>query len=418
MNSVVVGGVMVVAAVLAAGCSKEPAAGAGSAASGALAASASGRGGPGAAVSVTSVRAQRRDVDVTLEATGTVTALNSVDIRPQVSSVITQVAIREGQFVKAGQLLFTLDSRTDEASLARARAQLAKDEAGLADAQRQLSRSKELLAQNFISQVAVDGNQTLVDTQQSAVVASRAVIGSAQVVLSYSRIVAPAAGRAGAINVFAGTTVQPGGTALVTVTQIDPIGVAFSVPQRNLNDVLRTMRAGGGSVSVALPDQRGGAVGRLLFVDNVVDPNSGTVRVKARFDNREERLWPGAFVTVQLAVNTLKDATVVPQATVIQGPRGAIVYVIDAQNKAQARPVEVVYAAGLDAVVSGVQPGERVVLDGRQNLRAGVAVAERPASAAGDGGRSRAGAAAAGASAAGTGRAVSMAAGASAGAAP
>jgi RND family efflux transporter MFP subunit len=418
MNSVVVGGVMVVAAVLAAGCSKEPAAGAGSAASGALAASASGRGGPGAAVSVTSVRAQRRDVDVTLDATGTVTALNNVDIRPQVSSVITQVAIREGQFVKAGQLLFTLDSRTDEASLARARAQLAKDEAGLADAQRQLSRSKELLAQNFISQVAVDGNQTLVDTQQSAVVASRAAIGSAQVVLSYSRIVAPAAGRAGAINVFAGTTVQPGGTALVTVTQIDPIGVAFSVPQRNLNDVLRTMRAGGGSVSVALPDQRGGAVGRLLFVDNVVDPNSGTVRVKARFDNREERLWPGAFVTVQLAVNTLKDATVVPQATVIQGPRGAIVYVIDAQNKAQARPVEVVYAAGLDAVVSGVQPGERVVLDGRQNLRAGVAVAERPASAAGDGGRSRAGAAAAGASAAGTGRAVSMAAGASAGAAP
>ena len=418
MNSVVVGGVMVVAAVLAAGCSKEPAAGAGSAASGALAASASGRGGPGAAVSVTSVRAQRRDVDVTLEATGTVTALNSVDIRSQVSSVITQVAIREGQFVKAGQLLFTLDSRTDEASLARARAQLAKDEAGLADAQRQLSRSKELLAQNFISQVAVDGNQTLVDTQQSAVVASRAAIGSAQVVLSYSRIVAPAAGRAGAINVFAGTTVQPGGTALVTVTQIDPIGVAFSVPQRNLNDVLRTMRAGGGSVSVALPDQRGGAVGRLLFVDNVVDPNSGTVRVKARFDNREERLWPGAFVTVQLAVNTLKDATVVPQATVIQGPRGAIVYVIDAQNKAQARPVEVVYAAGLDAVVSGVQPGERVVLDGRQNLRAGVAVAERPASAAGDGGRSRAGAAAAGASAAGTGRAVSIAAGASAGAAP
>ena len=418
MNSVVVGGVMVVAAVLAAGCSKEPAAGAGSAASGALAASASGRGGPGAAVSVTSVRAQRRDVDVTLEATGTVTALNSVDIRSQVSSVITQVAIREGQFVKAGQLLFTLDSRTDEASLARARAQLAKDEAGLADAQRQLSRSKELLAQNFISQVAVDGNQTLVDTQQSAVVASRAAIGSAQVVLSYSRIVAPAAGRAGAINVFAGTTVQPGGTALVTVTQIDPIGVAFSVPQRNLNDVLRTMRAGGGSVSVALPDQRGGAVGRLLFVDNVVDPNSGTVRVKARFDNREERLWPGAFVTVQLAVNTLKDATVVPQATVIQGPRGAIVYVIDAQNKAQARPVEVVYAAGLDAVVSGVQPGERVVLDGRQNLRAGVAVAERPASAAGDGGRSRAGAAAAGASAAGAGRAVSMAAGASAGAAP
>ena len=420
MKSVVAVGVMVVAAFLAAGCSKEPAAGAGSAASGSVAASgeSSGGGGAGGAVSVTSVRAQRRDVDVMLEATGTVAALNSVDIRSQVNSVITQVAIREGQFVKAGQLLFTLDSRTDEASLARARAQLAKDQAGLADAQRQLSRSKELLAQNFISQVAVDTNQTLVDTQQSAVVASRAAIGSAQVVLSYSRIVAPAAGRAGAINVFAGTTVQPGGTALVTITQIDPIGVAFSVPQRNLNDVLRSMRAGGGSVSVELPDQRGGAVGRLLFVDNVVDPNSGTVRVKARFDNGTETLWPGAFVNVQLAVNTLKDATVVPQATVIQGPRGAIVYVIDAQNKAQLRPVEVVYAAGLDAVVSGVQPGERVVLDGRQNLRAGVAVAERPASAAGGSDRSRATPAVAGASVASASRAVSATPGASAGTTP
>lgn len=381
MNSVVAGAVMVVAVVLSTGCSKEPAPGVASAASGA------GGGGAGGAVSVTSVRAQRRDVDVMLEATGTVAALNSVDIRAQVNSVITQVAIREGQFVKAGQLLFTLDSRADEANLARARAQLAKDQAGLADAQRQLSRSKELLAQNFISQVAVDTNQTLVDTQQSAVTASRAAIGSAQVVLSYSRIVAPAAGRAGAINVFAGTTVQPGGAALVTITQLDPIGVAFNLPQRNLNDALRTLRAGGGKVAAVLPDKRGSAVGRMLFVDNAIDANSGTVRVKAQFDNREETLWPGAFVTVRLAVNTLKDATVLPLAAVIQGPRGAIVYVIDAQNKAQARPVEVVYAAGLDAVVSGVQPGEPVVLDGRQNLRAGVTVVERPAGAASGAGK-------------------------------
>ena len=415
MNSVFVRGAMVVAAVLAAGCSKEPAAAVGSAASGAVAASAVsgvGGGGAGGAVSVTSVRAQRRDVDVTLEATGTVAALNGVDIRSQVNSVITRVNIREGQFVKAGQLLFTLDARTDEANLARARAQLAKDQASLADAQRQLARSKELLAQNFISQVALDANQTLVDTQQSAVVASRAAIGSAQVALSYDRIVAPAAGRAGAINVFAGTTVQQGGVTLVTITQLDPIGVAFNLPQRNLNDALRTLRAGGGKVTAVLPDKRGSAVGRLLFVDNAIDANSGTVRVKAKFDNREEALWPGAFVTVRLAVNTLKDATVVPQAAVIQGPRATIVYVIDAQNKAQARPVEVVYAAGLDAVVSGVQPGERVVLDGRQNLRAGVTVAERPAGAA-SGAASGAGG---GASGAGRRRATDAASGAGAGA--
>jgi RND family efflux transporter MFP subunit len=344
-------------------------------------------------VSVTSVRAQKRDVDVMLEATGAVAALNSVDIRPQVSSVITRVDIREGQFVKAGQLLFTLDARNDEVNLAKARAQLAKDQASLADVQRQLARSKDLLAQNFISQGAVDTNQTLVETQQSVVAASRAAIDAAQVALSYNRITAPAAGRAGAINVFAGTTVQPGGAALVTITQLDPIGVAFNVPQRNLNDALRTLRSGGGKVTAVLPDKRGSAVGRLLFVDNAVDPNSGTVRVKAQFDNGEEKLWPGAFVNVRLAVSTLKDATVVPQASVIQGPRGNIVYVIDAQNKAQARPVEVVYGAGLDAVVTGVQPGERIVLDGRQNLRAGVAVAERPAgsaSAASGAGRGRA----------------------------
>ena len=387
MNAAVGGWVAVLGAVLmSAGCGKDPRPGAGAGA----APAASAASGAGASVSVTSVRAQRRDVDVMLEATGTVTALNNVDIRSQVSSVITRVDIREGQFVKAGQLLFTLDARNDEVNLAKARAQLAKDQASLADAQRQLTRSKDLLAQNFISQGAVDTNQTLVETQQSVVSASRAAIEATQVALSYNRITAPAAGRAGAINVFPGTTVQPGGSALVTITQLDPIGVAFNVPQRNLNDALRTLRAGGGKVIAVLPDKRGSAVGRLQFVDNVVDANSGTVRVKAQFENRDETLWPGAFVTVRLAVSTLKDATVVPQASVIQGPRGSIVYVIDAQNKAQMRPVEVVYGAGLDAVVSGVQAGERVVVDGRQNLRAGVPVAERAASAPGGAGRSRA----------------------------
>ena len=381
---------VVVGMLAAAGCSKEPQA-ANGAVAGAVPASASSAPGPGggAPVSVTSVRAQRRDVDVMFEATGTVTALNSVDIRSQVSSVITRVDIREGQFVKAGQLLFTLDARNDELGLTKARSQLTTNQATLADARRQLARSQELLAQNFISQGAVDTSQTLVETQQSLVAASRSAIEAAQVALSYSRIAAPAAGRAGAINVFAGTTVQPGGAALVTITQLDPIGVAFNVPQRNLTDALRSLRAGGGSVTAVLPESRGSASGKLRFVDNVVDPNSGTVRVKAVFGNRDELLWPGGFVTVRLAVQTLQDATVIPQAAVIQGPRGSIVYVIDAQNRAQARPVEVVYGSGLDAVVSGVQPGERIVLDGRQNLRAGVPVAERAASGAGANGEGK-----------------------------
>ena len=322
----------------------------------AAAASGAASGAGGAPVSVSSVRAQQREVDVVLETTGTVMALNSVDVRPQISSTITKVHIREGQFVKQGQLLFTLDARNDEVNVTKAKAQLAKDMASLADAQRQLARSKELFAQNFISQGAVDTNQTLVEAQQAVVAADRAAIEAAQVGLSYTRIVAPGAGRAGAINVFAGSLVQPAGPALVTITQLDPIAVGFSLPQRNLGDALEILRAGGGKVHADLPEQHASLLGRLRFVDNAVDAASGTVRVKAEFDNPDERLWPGAFVTVRLAVRTLKDAVVVPQAAIITAPRGRIVYVVDAANKVAPRPVEIVYPFGEDAVDMG---GER-----------------------------------------------------------
>lgn len=398
MKHVLIGLAVVMGTVLlASGCSKEPQAGAAAGPAASAASGAAPRAG-GGAVSVTTVRAAQRDVDVVLEATGTVTALNSVDIRPQVSSVITKVHIREGQFVKAGELLFTLDARTDEVNLAKARAQMAKDMAALADAQRQLQRSRDLLAQNFISQGAVDTNQTLVEAQLAVVAADRAAIEAAQVGLSYNRITAPAAGRAGAINVFAGSTVQPGGAALVTITQLDPIAVSFSLPQRNLGDALQTLRNGGGKVFAVLPEGRGTSTGKLQFVDNTVDANSGTVRVKAQFSNPDEVLWPGSFVGVRLAIQTLKGAIVVPQVAVIQGPRGSIVYTVDAENKAVSRPVEVLYASGPDAVASGVRAGERIVVDGRQNLRPGVGVVERTGDASAARARPGSGAASAAAS--------------------
>jgi len=336
---------------------------------------AAGAGGP--PVSVTTVVVQKRDVDVMLDATGTVTALNSVDVRPQVASIITKVQIKEGQFVRAGQPLFTLDARNDEVNLTKARAQLAKDQAALADAERQLARSQDLFKQNFISQGAVDTNQTLVESSRAVVAADRAAIESAQVGLSYDRIVAPTSGRAGAINVYPGSTVQPTGPALVTITQLDPIGVAFSLPQRNLGEALATLRSGGGKVTALLPGSAGGIEGKLQFVDNAVDAASGTVRVKAEFANKDEKLWPGAFVTIRLAVQTLKGASVIPQAAIIESPRGKIVYVVDDAAKAQARPVEVVYATGDNAAVTGLRPGERIVLDGRQNLRPGATTIER-----------------------------------------
>ena len=385
MNRAWMGAMAFVLAMGSAGCNKSASL---DAASAARPASGAASGGGGPPISVTTVRAQQRDVDVTLDVTGTVTALSSVDVRPQVSSIITQVHIHEGQFVRAGQLLFTLDSRNEEGAVARARSQLAKDTVVLADAQRQLARSRELLAQNFVSQGAVDTNQTLVDTQQAVVVGDSAAIKTAEIGLSYTRINAPSAGRAGAINVYAGSTVQPATTLLVTITQLDPIAVAFNLPQRNLTDALRTLRSGGGKVTAVLPEGRGTASGKLQFVDNAVDANSGTVKVKAEFANPAEALWPGAFVGIQLAVQTLKDAIVVPQAAVIQGPRGAVVYTVGPDGKAVSKRVDVLYASGPDAVASGVSAGERVVLDGRQNVRPGAMLIERaPGGAAGRPGR-------------------------------
>ena len=355
----------------------------------------------GPPVSVTLVTAKTRSLPVLLEATGTVVPVASVDVRPQVSSVVTQVHVREGQFVRSGELLFTLDSRSDEANVAKMRAQMAKDEAALADAKRQFARSRELLEKNFVSQGAVDTNQALVNAQTAAVGADRAAVDAALVTLDFARVRAPSTGRLGAIAVFPGSAVQANQTSLVTLTQLDPINVSFNVPQRYLEDLLQALNSGAAKVNVSLPDNPGKLVGRLQFVDNAVDAGSGTIKVKARFENRESRLWPGAFATVSLTLRTLDDAIVIPLAAIIQSVRGPIVYVVDA-GKAASRPVTVIAAQGDDAAVSGLKPGERIVLDGRQNLRPGSAVVERSR----DGGPGRAnGAPANGSAAAPTGAA-------------
>lgn len=331
---------------------------------------------PVAPVTVTTVRAQKRDLPVLLKATGAVTPLTSVDVKPQMSSIVSKVHFKEGQFVKAGDLLFTLDARTDEASVAKALAQLARDHAALADAQRQFARARQLMAQNFISQGALDTNQAQVDSQLAAVAADQAVIDASRVALSYARITAPNAGRAGAINVFPGSAVQANLTTLVTITQLDPIAVAFNLPQRNLTDALSALKDGGAVVSATLADGGGSFSGRLKFVDNAVDASSGSVKVKAVFDNKDGKLWPGAFVEISQTVTTLKDAVVVPQAAIIQSARGAIVYAMEG-GKAALKPVQVLYAQGNDAAVSGVGVGDSVVLDGRQDVRPGTPLVER-----------------------------------------
>ncbi len=327
-------------------------------------------------VTISTVKAQKRDLTVNLKATGTVTALTTVDVRSQLTSTVTQVHFKEGQFIKTGQLLFTLDSRTDQANAAKARAQLAKDNATLADAKRQYERAKQLFTQSFISQGAVDTAQAQVDSVVASIAADQAAIDATLVALSYSRITAPNFGRAGAVNLSIGSAVQANLTSLVTITQLNPIGVAFNIPQRNLVNALAALGGAGSDVNATLSDGGGTFKGRLQFVDNAVDTSSGTVKAKAVFDNKSNQLWPGAFVEVSQTIATLKDAVVVPLAAIIQGARGTIVYVVE-DGKAVLRPIKQVYAEGADAAITGVKSGETIVMDGKQNLRPNVPVVER-----------------------------------------
>ena len=327
-------------------------------------------------VTVTTVKAQQRDFPVNLQGNGTVTALTSVDLRSQVTSTVAKVHFSEGQFVKAGQLLFTLDTRTDEANLAKARAQLVKDQASLADAKRQFERAKQLFAQNFISQGAVDTAQTLMESAAASTVADQAAVDAVKVSLSFGRITAPLSGRAGAVNVSSGSLVQANTTSLVTIAQLDPIGVAFSIPQRNLADALAALKNGGAVVTAKLADGGGSFKGRLQFVDNTVTVGSGTVLAKAVFPNKEGKLWPGAYVDIAQTVTTLANATTIPQAAVVQGARGTIVYVVEG-GKARLQPIQVVYADGGEAAVTGIQPGDTVVMDGKQNVRPNSPLVER-----------------------------------------
>ncbi len=331
-------------------------------------------------VSVTTAKAVQRDVGVTIKAAGTVTSLSSVDVKPQINNVVAAVHFKEGQFVKKGDLLFTLDARTDEANVAKAKAQLAKDEAALLDAKRQLARNQELVTKGFISQGAADTSQSNVDGLAATVAADKAALGAAQTALSYNRITAAQAGRAGAVNVFAGSAVQANQTLLVTITQLDPIAVTFSLPQGSLSDALGALTGEGTLVTAKLPDGQTSVQGKLKFVDNVVDAASGTIKMKAVFSNKDSKLWPGGFADVTLTSRTIKDAIVVPQAAIIQNARGTIVYVVEGDKdskKAMLRPVKVLFGQGLEAAVSGVKEGESVVVDGKQNLRPNSPIVER-----------------------------------------
>ena len=325
--------------------------------------------GAGAPALVTVAAAQKQTVPVTVQVNGSVVSLNSVDLRPQVTNTVREVHVKEGQFVKAGQLLFTLDQRPDQANLAKARAQQQKDEATQADLMRQYKRSQELVAQNFIAKSAADSTLSQLEAQSASVAADRAAVQSAQVALGYSTLRAPIAGRIGAVNIYPGTLVQPAGT-LVTITQLDPIAVSFPVPEGQLQDLLAAARLKT-RVEAIVKGLKEPLVGALSFVDNTVDPLIGTVRAKAVFDNTDQSLWPGQFVETRVIVRTLPDATVVPAAAIMMLAEGNALYVVNADQTAERRKVETIYTFGTQVVVRGVEPGETVVIEGKQNVRPG-----------------------------------------------
>lgn len=317
--------------------------------------------------------AQRQDVAVELQANGTVVPLSSVEIRPHVTRLLTAVHVKEGQFVAAGALLFVLDDRSEHAALDRAQAQLTRDQATLADLERQFQRSRELAAQNFISTSAADTLQTQAESQRALVLVDQAALRSAQVDLSYTRILAPSAGRVGAVNVYPGSLVQAN-AVLASVTRIDPIAVSFTVPESGLARLLEEQRKGDVAVSAALADPARTLDGKLSFIDSAVDTVAGAIRVKAQFDNGAMQLWPGQYVHAKVTLGTLKHAVVVPLAAIVNDSNGARVYQVGTDQLAQPRKVRVLHAFGKLAAVSGLDGGEQIIIEGKQNLRPGAKV--------------------------------------------
>lgn len=332
--------------------------------------------GPGV-VPVVSAVVAAGDIPVRLTANGTVTALQSVELRAQISATIKAVHVREGQFVRRGERLFSLDVRSEEANLGKADAQLAKSRADLANAERNLRRQRELFGQKFISQTALDAAQNQVDSLRAQVAADQAAVDAGRVARGFGEIAAPIAGRTGAISVHPGSLVQPSGTPLLSIAQIDPINVSFTLPEREL-PALQAALAGGGLEVVAQQAEAGQPAlsGWLAFIDNAVDTASGTIRLKASFANADGRLWPGMFVNVALSPRTLKGALSVPVQAVQTGPEKKFVYVIGEGGKVSALPVRVQLVQDGRAVIEGAAAGTRVVVEGAQNLRPGAVVSE------------------------------------------
>ncbi len=330
-----------------------------------------------AGVPVTAGTVTAADVPVFLQAIGTVQAFNMVTIKSRVDGQLVRVDFTEGQEVKTADRLVQIDPRPYQAALEQARAAKAKDEAQLASAQLDLDRYGQLVGSGYQTRQSYDQQKALVAQSQAAIKGDQAQIDTAQLNLGYSDIRSPIDGRLGARLVDIGNMVHASDTAgLVTITQLKPIFVSFTLAQDNIDRIRDEqakapleVRAFSGDAKRPLGD------GKLTLIDNAIDQTTGTIHLKARFANEDERLWPGEFVNVRLILITRKDVPTVPAQTVQNGATGQYAYVIKSDNTVERRDVEVAAVQdGIAVVTKGLSPGERVVVDGQYRLTDGARV--------------------------------------------
>ena len=321
--------------------------------------------------------ARTTDVPVYIHGIGTVQAYKMVTVKSRVDGQIMKVAFEEGQEVKAGDPLFQIDPRPFQAALDQATANKQRSEAQLVGAQADLDRYGKLIGSGFQSRQTFDQQKAITDALKGAIAGDQAAIDTAKLNLSYADIRAPIDGRTGSRQVDPGNLVQASqNTALVTITQTRPIFVDFTVPQ-DRTDTIRTNQAAAPLDVIAYTSDEKTELGRgkVTLIENQIDTATGTLKIKGTFENTDERLWPGQFVSVRLVLSTRKDAVTVPQRTVMQGASDSFVYLVKADNTVERRTVEVAASQdGMAVIGKGLGAGDKVVIDGQYRLTNGARI--------------------------------------------
>ncbi len=332
--------------------------------------------GPDLAVPVNVAKAVKKTVPIELNAIGTGEAYSTVSIKGQVNAVLKEVHFKQGDFVKKGDLLFTLDARPFQALLAQAQANLDRDKAQAGLTIVQAERYKKLYDEGVTPKEQYDQMQANAAAQQGSVHADEAAVESAKLQLQYCAIYSPVDGRTGALQVYPGNLVKENDVpVLVVINQIAPLYEDFSVPEQYLGVIKKYMAGGRLQIEVTPYGDTAPETGYLTFVDNTVDNTTGTIKLKGTFANTDHRLWPGQFSNVALRLAEDENATVVPTQAVQTGQTGDFVFVINSDQRAESRPVKVARTLGAESVIAkGIEPGETVVTDGQLRLIPGVKV--------------------------------------------